>query len=278
MTVCVAAICEMGNRIVMASDSRIGDDVMSADTPIAKFVSFKNWTVMFAGKIGDSRAITKAIKRTVENSPVTVDEVAMMHIAQRAFTEQKMEIASFPILSSHSLTHAQFVQDGKKRFTPTEHARITNEINQNGYGFDAQLLVCGWGQYEPTLFTLDEKGLVHRDTEGFAAIGIGQTSAYTMMMWAAKNSLNSFHVDANLWATILYVAGAKFFAERTDGVGQNTYVRIATRGMEQIFALTSDDIANLRQWWNTTMAPCSAANNIQDAVAGMLRDRIPRQT
>jgi 20S proteasome alpha/beta subunit len=278
MTVCVAAICEHGNRIVMASDSRIGDDVMSADTPIAKFESFKNWTVMFAGKLGDSCAIVKTIKRTVENSPTKVDEVAMMHIAQRAFTEQKMEMASFPILSSHNLTHAEFVQDGKKRFTPKEHARITNEINQNGYGFDAQLLVCGWGQYEPTLFTVDEKGLVHRDREGFAAIGIGHISAYTMMMWAAKNALNSFHIDANLWVTLLYVAGAKFFAERTDGVGTNTYIRIATRGMEQVFALTSDDIANLRHWWNTTMAPGSGANNIQDGVAEMLRERIPRQT
>lgn len=277
MTVCVAAICEHGNRIVMASDSRIGDDVLSADTPIAKFVSFKNWTVMFAGKIGYSRAITKAIKRTVENSSTNVDEVSMMHIAQRAYIEQKMEIAAFPILSSHNLTHAQFIQDGRKRFTPKEHARITNEINQNGYIFDAQLLVCGWGQYEPTLFTLDEKGLVHRDAEGFAAIGIGQISAYTMMMYAAKNALNGFHIDANLWVTILYVAGAKFFAERTDGVGQNTYIRIATRGTEEIFPLSSDDVARLRHWWNTTMAPGSAANNIQDEVAKMLGSRLPIQ-
>jgi hypothetical protein len=33
MTVCVAALCEHGNHIVMASDSQIGDENISADTP-----------------------------------------------------------------------------------------------------------------------------------------------------------------------------------------------------------------------------------------------------
>lgn len=275
MTVCIAAICEMRNRIVMASDSRIGDDVMSADTPIAKFISFKNWTVMFAGKLGDSRAIVKGIKRAVETSLTTVDETTMMHIAQRAFTEQRTEMASFPVLSSHNLTHTEFVKGGKKRFTAREHARITSEIEQLGALFDAQLLVCGWGQYEATLFTLDQKGLVHRDAEGFAAIGIGETAAYTMMMYAAKNALNSFHVDANIWAALLYVAGAKFFAERTDGVGANTYISIATRGTQEIILLTAGEIETLRHLWSARMQPGSAANDSQEEVAKMLEGRIP---
>jgi 20S proteasome alpha/beta subunit len=262
----------------MASDTQIGDDALSADTPVSKFLSFKNWTIMFAGKLGDSRAVVKAIRSAVEGSSSTVDDVAMMHIATRAYKSRSAEMASFPVLSPHNLSHDQFEKDGKKRFTPSEHARITREISQLGWSFDAQLLVCGWGQYEPTLFTLDQKGPIPRDAEGFAAIGTGEMAAATMMMYASKNALNSFHIDTNLWIGLIYTAGAKFFAERTDGVGKNTNIRIATRGMEQVFSLSSDDIETLRHLWNTRMQPGSAANNTQDEVAEMLRDRIPRQT
>ena len=182
----------------MASDSQIGDENISADTPVAKFISFKQWTVMFAGKLGDCRAISKTIKAAVEGSPSNVDEAAMMCVVYKAFIDRHGDVSAFPVLSPHKLSHAEFVRDGKKRFTPTEHARLTSEISRNGLMFDAQLIVCGWGQYEPTLFTVDQGGLVPRDLEGFATIGGGQISAYTMMMWAAKNSLNSFHLDALL--------------------------------------------------------------------------------
>ncbi|HSY65157.1 MAG TPA: hypothetical protein VK829_11190 [Terriglobales bacterium] len=247
---------------------------MSADTPVSKFVSYKNWTAMFAGKLGDCRAITKSIKATVESSPSRVDEISMMHIAQRAFTDRHAERSSFPVLSPHHLDYAQFEKDGKKRFTTKEHARLTSEISKLGWGFDAQLLICGWGQHEPTLFTLDSEGPTLRDAEGFAAIGSGGAAANVMLMFWAKNHPNSLHVGMNVYAALLYVAGAKFFAERTDGVGINSNIRIATRGTESIVWLSSDDISKLRHKWNTTMAPAIAANNIQDEVEGMLGNRL----
>jgi hypothetical protein len=273
VTLCAAILCEQGNRIAMAVDTKISDETLSADTPAMKFVDVRNWTLLFSGPMGDGLAITRAFKERVEGLEHESAN-AVISIADAVFHERINYLSSYPVLLPFNLTYEKFEREGQQIFPTEYHAEMLRQIDINSRAVNIQLLLCGWGQYEPTLCTIDTvNGVTPREKEGFAAIGSGGAIANTLLMYYAQSSLNSVHPDMSWPNALLSVCAAKFFAERAEGVGRHSWVRIVSRQQDPVW-MTSDEIAEIKQWWNKWAAPATPANDKQDWIREKIGSRV----
>lgn len=275
MTVCIAAICEDGNRIVMASDCKIGSEgFMSADMPVSKYFDMENWTVMFSGTFGDGTAISKDIHRRLTVNGSNTGS-GMIQIASSAFQKRIAEVSSFPVLSPFDMSLEEFKKEGKDTFPAETHSELSADIKRNADNFTAGIIVSGWGyrEFAPHLFTVDRFGVTPRDTEGFAVSGSGSYAAQAMLMFHAQTSLKCVYKGMSMATAVLYICAAKFFAERVDGVGRNTMLRIATRGQRSARNLNCVD--EIRAWWNKYSSPGLVATDQEAWANELVRKDVP---
>jgi len=221
MTVCIAAACEQGNRVVIATDRRISYAGVSSDSVAAKMIWFGTageWLGLFAGEPANTALIFEEIEQGAQKTPITRKNVQRAVLS--AYQKRRAIFSSFAALSPYDLSLEEFKAAGLSRFGESEFRRISQEISKTSEYFREQMLVVGWGAAKGAVMLYEISPESDRDhcLTGMTAIGTGQEVALSTMMLLGHSR------DRTLAETIYVVACAKFASEKSQGedVGTKT--------------------------------------------------------
>jgi 20S proteasome alpha/beta subunit len=237
MTVCVAALCENGNAIVIAADKMIGMGYVEGEPDISKQRKLhKDCWVLFAGEditpvfdiIDYAREILEKDYSVEVNNPAPLHEV--MKSVEKGFEKKRTQDAERLYLSSTGWTLERFNREGHQilpnaaqiqadidRFRPVIQLLVIG-FDDNGVGY-----VFGLDGYG------DAPGIAKRlDIPGFHSIGSGSTVATFMLYYR--------HMSPKIGARegLYYVLEAKYYGEQASGVGPSTDLFIAKPGQELV--------------------------------------------
>lgn len=226
MTVCIAAACEQGSKVVVATDRRISYAGISADIVAAKMGwigAAGEWLVMYAGEPSNTALILEEIERTAIKEQ-QVSRGNIQSVIREAYQKRKGVFSSFAALSPYDITLEAFKKNGQRSFGESEFRRISQEIHQAGSYFREQLLVVGWGKapHAVMIYDIGPDGDRDHRLAGMAAIGSGQEVALSTMMLFGQSR------DRALAETLYIVASAKFASEKSqdDDVGSKTAMAV----------------------------------------------------
>jgi 20S proteasome alpha/beta subunit len=219
MTVCVAALCDIGRAVVLASDKMVGIGFVEAELDNTKLqMIHSQWFMMMAGddiaplfELGD-------LARAEMPPSIEVSLEQVMEVLQRNYELIRMGRAEAQHLKPIGWTVERFNREGNTILP--NFLELQSKIGD--YELSVQILVAGfdrklvpWGR----IFTIDpsDRGIPRRhDLPGFAAIGSGAIAAEYMMHF--KDVTQKLPIRA----AVYYALEAKYFGERATGVGPQT--------------------------------------------------------
>lgn len=233
MTICIAAICDEGRAIVIASDRQVGVGFTSSELDESKVGDlYKDWHVAIAGSVTNATEVVLRARRLEKTLPslMTFDVMASVEKAYRATRMGKVEGT---ILAAHGWTLTDFQQHGSQRLPPGTYARIDTEIAL--YDLEVGLLICGFDENSASIMTIVNPGVgADHFKLGFWCIGSGSTLAQASLFsrdyswrWSAKKA-----------AYCLYEA--KKVAERATGVGDKATDVFLIRKGKEVFGLPKE--------------------------------------
>ena len=262
MTVCIAAISR-GEYIVTASDLMISTYDSSLDGSTIKVQPIhEHWAAMMAAD--DFTQCIPIIELAARYLLGRANTLQVTRTAfKRAYQNHLKEVIEDRVLSRFGMDMETFCKSGKRRFTDAKFNKLFEQIDDVSIG--CQFLVYGFdGKRNPHLFIVDEPGKdgVH-DKPGFCTIGSGCYAASGIMMALGQK------VDCDLETTIFNVCAAKFAAEKTQGVGRETYLFAKRYGTNLFFTERPEELLKKVRWfWEKHGAP-----KIPGAAIAMLKDR-----
>jgi 20S proteasome alpha/beta subunit len=264
VTVCVAAACDSGRKVVTATDGLLSLGAVTADVMLAKMYWQDDWLYLYAGSPANTKMIFESMyhihqrqkqRRNRGGSPQSLTCDNIQSVVLDAYQERRAHLASFGVLAPYNLTIDEFTRTGRERFTPEEFSRLSAAISNEDRKFSEQLLVIGWGKTEAAtmLYEVSPWGTQDHALTGVAAIGMGAEVALAELLLLGQSR------DSKLGETLYAVAAAKFAAERSQGqtVGEHTalYVSWKRKASDNhdkppAKAVPSDDVKRLRDVWN----------------------------
>lgn len=257
MTVCIAAMCEEGKKLIAASDHMVTFGNFSADSLALKADPIhRDWHALFAGDdIGHVRPILSHVKyvlhaRPQDRKPKTDGEIRfVMELAYRSRLHCLIEVGP---LAPYNVTVDEFYKNGKKKFTAAVYDRLCAKIEAINVG--CHFLVCGFDpQGEGHILYLDDEGVSRScDPVGFWAIGSGAHPAMSSLAFHADKT--GFNQSTGLAVALYHVCEAKFMAESSKLVGRETFVAVYEY-MQPIKYLPPEGIAEIRTAWEKSGAP-----------------------
>ena len=247
MTVCVAALCENGRKIVSATDWRLSYGGVASDAAAGKMIWFGDWQFMYAGIPDQTNLIFEELRPRAKFDRASVNDAVL-----DAYRKAKARFCAHAILSQYDLTMEEFKKEGLKIFGEETFARLTQAIERHGAYFNEHLLIAGFGD-SPNAAHLFQVG---SDTSsptlgGAAAIGSGAEIAMSTLVNLKQARYRS------LGDTIYAVAAAKFSAEMADddSIGPKTSIYISWKRTESDTEkppgefLAPEEIDELRAVW-----------------------------
>jgi hypothetical protein len=221
MTICIAAICELGNAIVTASDRELGVGFTSAEFEDAKIMPlFKganpgHWVIAISGTVSHATEVLGAV-RLMESELESREWYEIQSILQKAYRKVRLSKAEGEILAARGWTLEKFISEGAKLLPPTTYANMDTRLAL--YDLEASLILAGYGgvgaEGYASILTVRNPGIVTDHTKlGFWCIGSGSTLAQTSMF----NRDYSWSFSVEKAAYMVYEA--KRNAERATGVG-----------------------------------------------------------
>jgi 20S proteasome alpha/beta subunit len=252
MTVCIAAACDEGARVVMATDGLLSYGPVTADNMISKFTWLDDWCCMFAGEPSNVEMIFEELDDLAPGEKLTRANIKKLLLA--AYQRRQGKWLAAKVLSPYDLSLEEFKKDGLKMFGESEFSRLSKAIHEHSFQYSDQLLVVGWGKtpHATMMHQIDPDGDRDHKYTGVAAIGAGQEVAVSTLLLLGQSRQSS------LEETLYSVAAAKFSAEKSQGqsVGQNTAMYITWKRTEKDnerkpvgIHVQPDEIAELRQLW-----------------------------
>jgi hypothetical protein len=226
VTICIAALCEHSDKIVLVSDTKVSFGDFSADMAVLKMdMLFARWMTMFAGEDVDhipfilerARDLLSSNRRRMKAIP-TPTQVA--NALQRSYDERLEAQIEAKVLRRYGYTVKSFRDEGKKKCTASVYnglcAKIANVKLSLRFllaGFDEKNkghIIGGGGEEAPTDYT----------TLGFWAIGTGANAALSSLIYHKERQ----HISSTgSVEQCLYVACAsKFMSESARDVGKFT--------------------------------------------------------
>jgi 20S proteasome alpha/beta subunit len=271
MTVCIAAACEQGTKVVVATDRLISYAGIAANNIPAKMYWLDDWLVMYAGQPANTSLIIDGVGQVLK------PKLARENIQQSfkvAYQNRKAFMSSFQTLSAYNMSIEEFQRNGYSRFGADEFKRISQEISQASSYFNEQLLVIGWGKTEKAvmLYEISPDGDRDHRISGVAAIGSGSEVALSTMMLLGQNR------DSSLADTMYTIAAAKFASEKTSerDVGDQTamYITWKRTAKDAEDRPTGKDIqhwqiARLHKIWNRYGKPSIPRQAYPEIVANL---------
>jgi hypothetical protein len=243
MTLCVGAlagpfyICVSDMKLSMIAPSAVQETRYWKTGPVAQ-----NWALSFSGVASNYRFFMTNLASDV-GRPYKRAEI--MTEVQRAYDDERNRKLT-DALKRYNISLADFVAHGRKSFGDQMFFQIQQELD------DAWSLTCLLGGVveEPGypdqghLLTLDASGWTEHSIPGFAAIGIGDRTAITILY-------RTLHAKANddIRSVTARLLEAKFVAEVSPYIGTETSVALVQK--HQFTELISTDEVNaIRNLWN----------------------------
>jgi hypothetical protein len=220
MTVCVAALCENGQKVVVATDCRLSYAGIASDSLAGKLYWFGDWMFLYAGNPSHIELINEELRRCPPLERTTIYDTVLA-----AYHRAKSKYLAHVVLSPFDLTMEEFKAEGLKMFGEKTHAHLSEEIESEGVYFNEHLLVVGWGDHENSanIFQIGSTTLESHALSGVAAIGSGAEVALSNLLLLKQARYSG------LGNTLYAVASAKFSAEMSQDVdvGANTMMYVA---------------------------------------------------
>ena len=246
MTVCIAAYSPLTQIFVAVTDTKVCNDVQSADAAMFKASPLTDDAGWFALYTAENYVEPDALVRGVTSrlkgaASVRLDEVlAAIAEAYQAETARRCDAHLAPL----GLSRAQFLATGRDAFGPDEFARRLDDLEAYAR-INTDLLICGFDSDGGHICSVDRAGLtsVH-DKLGFHAIGAG---AWIALEWLYLDP--KFRLSPNLADTIYRVCAAKFAAESAPSVGQDTIALLRGAGAKDALFLFGHHFNRLRELW-----------------------------
>ena len=244
VTVCIGALCENGNKIVLVSDNKVSFGDFSADMAVFKQeVFFPRWVTLFAGDdvehipfiLQKARSLLFAAQRRKKKQP---SPTQVANAIQRAYEERLNAQIEAKVLRRYQFTCQSFRDEGKKKCTQEHYNNLCLQISKVKLslkfllaGFDEKdkgHLIVGGGNEEPEDYNL----------LGFAAIGSGKSAALSSLLFERERQ----HINqSSPVSQCVYVTyAAKFMAESASDVGHKSTCGLIAE---------PDKISMILEWW-----------------------------
>jgi 20S proteasome alpha/beta subunit len=227
MTICIAAICDLGRTIVLAADKEFGIGYTSAEFPDGKFHPlYPDWAIGLADNVSNATDVIGGA-RAAELESRSVKHVRPA--VEKAYRTARLARAEGEFLASRGWTLKDFQDFGSTKLPITTYSRIDTELA--GYNFHAQLIVAGFGEGDagPSIFTVTNPGVaVDNSKLGFWCIGSGQTAAQISLFG------RKFSFTLSTEQAAYYVLEAKINAQQATGVDDGTHIFLFRKGIAPI--------------------------------------------
>jgi ATP-dependent protease HslVU (ClpYQ) peptidase subunit len=260
VTVCIAAACDNGERLVTATDGLVSVGDVTGEAISGKMFWYGDWQFMYAGTPANFAMIEEEIVNVSLDDPTALSRRRVHETVRRAYQKVRARLASFDFLSPFDMTMEEFKKNGIKSFGESFHGETLRCISQRAGLLTDQLLLTGWGHspYSVMIYEVGSYGDGLHTCTGFSAIGSGSQMAQTMLLLLGQSR------HRTLAETIFNVACAKFSSEKSSGldVGQHTSIFVSRKRSESDEVgrppgdfLQQDEIQELRDLWNRHLRP-----------------------
>lgn len=257
MSVCIAAMANWGESIVIATDRMISTGITTADAVALKILGVHpNWAVMYAGSLEHVAPILRQVREELFDRDVTYDDIERAIL--KAYQERLIAEETDTVLGRFGLKMEEFLATGIQRFGETNFAQLLTEIRQVSLGPEGlYFLVAGYDTNGgPHIFSINPPGKVeNHDLTGFWAIGSGEYSALGSLFF------QSYNKEFISERAVYHICEAKFMAERAAGVGPTSSILILNwdrskeTAREQVRVRELLKVDDIRQIWNTEGKP-----------------------
>lgn len=253
MTICIAATCDHGQTMVIASDKEISISFASTQFADGKFRMLyqPNWYAGFAGTVGHAaEVITTAMART----PASLNTPDVWRTVEDCYREVRLRKAEGAHLTPSGRSFSDFLANGQSW---TDYDRVVTRIS--AYDLGVTLLVAGFAADGPCLATIRNPGVTtHETIHSFACAGSGATPA-KMAMYARR-----FAYTMPVSEAAYYVYEAKKAAENSVGVGNETAMYLLKKG-ELPVRIGQSTLDELETVWNA-LKPASMTKDQQKSI------------
>ena len=235
MTVCIAAICEGGNNIVIAADRMFtaGPPLnLEFEPPLSKIekladacVGMASGNSLFAAEMLDR--VRGHLKQNTGGKNPKVLQVA--NFAKDVYTKFRNEKIGETLIGAH-LGPDFAIHSERGTPLPTylkdQPGMYQNMVIQtNNYNLGVEVTIAGCEESTSHIYYLANPGTVASfDKLGYNAIGSGAIHAMVAL------HLGSQSPKSSLAATLSAVYGAKIAAEVAPGVGEETEIGVLSKG------------------------------------------------
>jgi 20S proteasome alpha/beta subunit len=250
MTVCIAALADVGKSVVMACDTMLSGSDFSGDKVAFKLYPLSDrfhWWAMVSGD--DITHIVPIIEAATLNllglSGSSNDRATVERAVVAAYQDVRTRYAEDLVLAPIGMTMETW------RSCPEWQGHLVEKLE--GVDLGCQLLVAGFDWVgDGHIFTVENPGVAkNHDFAGWASIGSGAYSAIGTLLY------HSVNYEMQLARVLYHVCEAKFMAESAPGVGKHTVVKIlnSTMPVKQPSELSEDFIAKIRNDWEREGRP-----------------------
>jgi hypothetical protein len=247
MTVCIAAITRE-RLIATTSDTMVSTYLSSTDGSTVKVETIhKDWSAMMAADdmtqcvliIQRAEKYFRGRANTLQNVRASFKKAYQQHLGERA---------ADIVLGRFSMDMDAFTKSGKRRFTEAQFNTLCAEIRAVKLG--CQFLVHGFDEaQQPHIFIVDDPGADSvYDKPGFCSIGSGLYAATGLLYHLGQT------VDCDVSQTVFNVLAAKFMAEKSAGIGKETYLFVKKYRCN-MFSAASWLIPTTREMWEKSGQP-----------------------
>jgi ATP-dependent protease HslVU (ClpYQ) peptidase subunit len=255
VTICIAALCENSEKIILASDAKVSFGDFSADGAVLKMGAlFARWLTLFAGEdvehipfiLTRAHDLLFAARRKKGAIP-TPAQVA--NALQRAYEERLEAQIEARVLRRYGYTVKTFRDEGKKKCTASVYNGLCSKIANVKIslrfllaGFDANNkghIIGGGGEEAPTDYT----------ALGFWAIGTGAEAALSSLIYHRERQ----HISSSapVEPCLYVVCASKFMSESARDVGK--FTAVSTVSMADGFH--TPHVNPIRKIWENEGAP-----------------------
>lgn len=248
MTVCIAALADVGKSLAMACDSMLSSAELSGDRVAYKLYPLSDrfqWSAMVAADdlTHVVPVIEAAILALIGLSDSTNNLTEIERAVVTAYQGVRMQYAEDSVLSPIGMTMESIRQN------PVGH--LAERVERVDLG--CQFLVAGfdWAG-DGHIFTVEHPGVArNHNVSGWASIGSGAYSAISTLLH------HSVNYEMELARVLYHVCEAKFMAESAGGVGKHTVVKVlnAATPVKAPSELSEDFIAAIRSDWEKEGMP-----------------------
>ena len=243
MTVCIAAVCNMGRvpTVIAASDRMITMGDIEFEPNQTKAVYLAQRTVgLLAGDMQTHAAVLPAALENLRRN-TTQEDVLVLEIAQSyadEFARYRREKAEREILTPLGLSLERFISV-QKDMAPNSVADLTRRLQ--GYSIGSEAIIAGIDRTGGHIYLVCDPGTSYCfDTSFFCAIGTGEAMAISQFQLAGYDK--TWPLANALFLTY----SAKVRAEATAGVGKKTDLFIIQPGYP-IRRVSEDELVRLRE-------------------------------